>query len=200
MQASKVIAEQEAWKIAKEPETKFSLTTICPPMIFGSPQQPIDSMEAINTSAGAVWGIVDAEKVPETSFPVFTDVQDIAKIHVLASTEEVAKGQRYLAIAGKCPFALQFCSFEPRLTFFFSLFQLGHFDNSQIASFGRQAFPDQASRFPAADAKAAPPHFSTDSSKVEKELGIEFMPFRTSVRGTLEELFKIEKSIKEKKN
>ncbi|GAA5982196.1 hypothetical protein JCM5350_003490 [Sporobolomyces pararoseus] len=173
--ASKVIAEREAWKIAKESETKFSLSTVAPPLIFGPPQQPIDSMEAINTSAGAVWGIVDAEKVPETSFPVWTDVRDIATIHVLASTEEVAKGQRYLTIAG-------------------------HFDNLQTASFGRQAFPGQASRFPTDDSKAAPPHFSTDSSKVEKELGIEFMPFRTSVRDTLEELFKIEKRIKEKKN
>ncbi|GAA5902470.1 SDR family oxidoreductase [Sporobolomyces salmoneus] len=169
--ASKVIAEQEAWKIAKESESNFALSTVCPPLIFGPPQQPIDSMEAINTSAGAVWGIVDAEKVPETSFPVWTDVRDIAKIHVLASTEEVAKGQRYLTIAG-------------------------HFDNAQIANFGRQAFPAQASRFPPDDSKPASPHFSTDSSKVEKELGIEFIPFRQSVKDTLEELFEVEQRIK----
>jgi hypothetical protein len=81
-----------------------------------------------------------------------------------------------------------------------SFLSTGHFDNQQIANFGRQAFPDQASRFPETDSKAAPPHFSTDSSKVEKELGIDFIPFRTSVKDTLEQLFAIEKRIKEKKN
>ncbi|GAA5822081.1 hypothetical protein JCM5353_006225 [Sporobolomyces roseus] len=169
--ASKTVAEQEAWKIAKEPETKFSLSTVCPPLITGPPQQLIESMEAINTSAGAVWGVVDAKEVPETSFPVWTDVRDIAKIHVKATTEDVAKGQRYLCIAG-------------------------HFDNQQIAQLGRTAFPSQSSRFPETDSKAAPPHFKTDSSKVEKELGIEFIPFRQSVKDTLEELFKIEERIK----
>lgn len=101
-----MIAEQEAWKIAKEPSTKFSLSTVCPPLITGPPQQPIESMKQINTSAGAVWSIVDAEKIPETSFPVWTDVRDIAEIHVKASTEEVAKGQRYLAIAGTFLYSL----------------------------------------------------------------------------------------------
>ncbi|GAA6060861.1 hypothetical protein JCM10212_006241 [Sporobolomyces blumeae] len=170
--ASKTVAEQEAWKIAKEPETKFALSTICPPLVTGPPSQPIDSMDAINTSAGAVWSVVDADKTPETSFPVWTDVRDIAKCHVNASLEEAAKGQRYLCIAG-------------------------HFDNLQIANLGRQAFPDQASRFPDDDSKAAPPHFSTDSSKAEKELKIEFMPFRKSVMDTLTELFAVEKRIKE---
>lgn len=171
--ASKKVAEEEAWKIAKEDKTKFSLATVCPPLIFGPPQQPIDSMDAINTSSGAAWSVVDAKEVPETSFPVWTDVRDIAKIHVLASTEEVAKGQRYLAIAG-------------------------HFDNAQLANFGRLAFPDQASRFPPeVDSKAAPPHFQTDSSKVEKELGIDFIPFRSSAKDTLEALFAVEKRIKE---
>ncbi|GAA6026123.1 hypothetical protein JCM11491_002807, partial [Sporobolomyces phaffii] len=169
--ASKVIAEQEAWKIAREPETQFALSTVCPPLIFGPPQQPIDSMDAINTSSGAVWSIVDSDQVPETSFPVWTDVRDIAKIHVLATTRDAGKGQRYLTIAG-------------------------HFDNAQIADFGRQAFPDAAARFPPADSKPARDHFKTDSSKVERELGVEFMPFRTSVRDTLAELFKIEQRLK----
>jgi len=89
------------------------------------------------------------------------------------------------------------------LTPFFYLFThsrlprcIGHFDNQQIAQLGRTAFPSQSSRFPETDSKAAPPHFKTDSSKVEKELGIEFIPFRQSVKDTLEELFKIEERIK----
>jgi len=123
-------------------------------------------------------------------------VRDIAKIHVKATTEEVAKGQRYLCIAGTSlspstllPSAISSLTSRPSLC-------IGHFDNQQIAQLGRTAFPSQSSRFPETDSKAAPPHFKTDSSKVEKELGIEFIPFRQSVKDTLEELFKIEERIK----
>ncbi|GAA5982782.1 hypothetical protein JCM10908_006785 [Rhodotorula pacifica] len=169
--ASKKIAEEEAWKIAKEPETKWELCTICPPMIFGPPKQVLKSLDSINTSSGAVWGVVDAKEVPETSFPVWTDVRDIAKIHVLGATEEIAKGKRYLTIAG-------------------------HFDNTQIAAVARKAFPDQASRIP--DAKPTPgaEHFKTDSSLVEKELGIKWISFEDSVKDTLGQIFQIEKELK----
>ena len=62
--------------------------------LVGPPKQVIKSLDSINTSSGAVWGVVDANKIPETSFPVWTDVRDIAKIHVLGATEEIAKGKR----------------------------------------------------------------------------------------------------------
>ena len=120
-------------------------------------------------------------------------MRDIAKIHVKASTEEVAKGQRYLCIAGTSPHLRSHNFLADPLCVPPSV---GHFDNQQIAQLGRTAFPSQSSRFPSTDSKAAPPHFKTDSSKVEKELGIEFMSFRTSVMDTLEELFKIEERIK----
>ncbi|GAA5928441.1 hypothetical protein JCM1841_005674 [Sporobolomyces salmonicolor] len=169
--ASKKIAEEEAWKISKEPETKWSLAVLCPPMIFGPPQQVIESMEALNTSAGAVWDVVDKKEVPPTLFPVWVDVRDIATLHVDATTKDVAKGQRYLCIAG-------------------------HHDNSQIAAIGRKAFPDQAHRFPDAPVSEGNPHFKTDSSKVEKELGMKWIPFEQSVKDTLAELFAVEKSLK----
>lgn len=62
--------------------------------LVGPPKQVIKSLDSINTSSGAVWGVVDANKIPETSFPVWTDVRDIAKIHVLGATEDIAKGKR----------------------------------------------------------------------------------------------------------
>ncbi|POY74967.1 hypothetical protein BMF94_1943 [Rhodotorula taiwanensis] len=169
--ASKKIAEEEAWKIAKEPETKWELCTICPPMIFGPPKQVLKSLDSINTSSGAVWGVVDAKEVPETSFPVWTDVRDIAKIHVLGATEEVAKGKRYLSIAG-------------------------HFDNSQICDVARKSFPDQASRIPEVEPTSGPEHFKTDSSLVEKELGIKWITFAESVKDTLGQIFDLEKELK----
>ncbi|GAA6045159.1 hypothetical protein JCM8097_000930, partial [Rhodosporidiobolus ruineniae] len=107
--ASKKVAEEEAWKISKEEKTKWKLTTILPPMITGPPQQVVESLKSLNTSSGAVWDVVDKKEVPPTVFPVWTDVRDIAKLHVRAVTEDVAAGKRYLCIAGA------FSSFHPPL-------------------------------------------------------------------------------------
>ncbi|GAA5845244.1 hypothetical protein JCM11251_003855 [Rhodosporidiobolus azoricus] len=174
--ASKKVAEEEAWKIAKEPETKWKLTTICPPLVMGPPVQVLESLDSLNTSSGAVWGIVDKKEVPETSFPVWVDVRDIAKLHVEAVTKDEAAGERFLCIAG-------------------------HYSSEMIADVARKAFPDQASRIPepAADKVTdnADQHFKTDSSHVEKVLGIKWISFEQSVKDTLAEIFKVEKQLKQ---
>jgi len=138
-------------------------------MIFGPPLQVVKSKSSINTSTGDVWGLIDGESVAPTGFPVFIDVRDIAELHVLATTKDVAKNQRYLTVAG-------------------------HYDNTQIAAILRKNFPAQAHRIPAVEASEPPPHFGTDSSKVEKELGIEWIPFEKSIVDTAVEFFKLEES------
>ena len=72
----------------------------------------------------------------------------------------------------------------------------GHFDNSQIADVARKAFPDQASRIPDAEVTSGKEHFKTDSSLVEKELGIKWISFEDSVKDTLRQIFAIEKELK----
>ena len=98
-------------------------------------------------------------------------VRDIAKAHVLASTLDVAKGQRYLTIAF-------------------------HYSNDQAAAVIREAFPDKASRVVQGPAKPPAEHFKTDSSKAEKELGITWIPFETCIKDTARKLWEIEAQIK----
>lgn len=129
-------------------------------------------MESLNTSAGAVWSVVDANELPATSFPVFVDVRDIANIHVLATTEEVAKGQRYLTIAD-------------------------HFDNSQVVEIIARHFPEQKHRLPKVDKVEVPEHFASDSSKVQKQLGIKWIPFEQSIVDTARTLFALEAQLKQ---
>ncbi|KPV72993.1 uncharacterized protein RHOBADRAFT_29212 [Rhodotorula graminis WP1] len=169
--ASKKLAEEEAWKIAKEPETKFRLSTICPPLITGPPQQVIESLDSLNTSSGAVWGVVDAEKIPDTSFPVGTDVRDIADLHVLASTTDEGADKRFLTIAF-------------------------HFDNTQIAAIARKSFPELKDRVVEAPVSEGSPHFSTDASLAEKTFGFKWISFEQSVKDTLAEILKVEKELK----
>lgn len=210
--ASKKIAEEEAWKIAKEPETKWDLCTVvrshflppsssdarltgshhlqCPPMVLGPISQPIGALDAINTSAGAVWAVVDAKEVPETTFPVWVDVRDIANIHVKGVTEEISKGKRYASLLpSKRSYELTSCANS-------YLCIAGHYDNTQIASIARKAFPDQASRIPDAKPSEGSPHFKTDSSLVEKELGIKWIGFEQCIKDTLSSIFEVEKELK----
>ncbi|GAA5987316.1 hypothetical protein JCM11641_002681 [Rhodosporidiobolus odoratus] len=171
--ASKKVAEEEAWKIAKEDKTQWKLTTICPPLISGPPPQVLESFDSLNTSAAAFWGVVDAKEVPPTPFPVWTDVRDVAKLHVQAATKDVAAGKRYLCIAG-------------------------YFNNELLADLARKQFPDQASRIPQPKEvkDTTSEHYTTDSSLVEKELGIEWIDFETTVKDTLSAIFEAEKELK----
>ncbi|KAK4052785.1 hypothetical protein OIV83_002072 [Microbotryomycetes sp. JL201] len=168
--ASKKLAEEAAWKFVKDNKVNFSLATICPPLIFGPPQQVVTDLKSLNTSSDAVWSIVDAKQIPDTSFPVGTDVRDIAKAHLLAATKSEAAGQRYLTIAH-------------------------HFNNSQIAKIIKEKFPEQAHRIVDAEVKQDP-HFKTDSSHAEKQLGLQWIPFEQTVVDTARELFNLEKTLK----
>lgn len=74
------------------------ITAINPPMIFGPPQQVLKSLDSLNTSAGAIWSLMDAKELPSAGFPVWTDVRDIAKLHLLGATKDVTRNQRYLCV------------------------------------------------------------------------------------------------------
>jgi len=173
--ASKVLAEKAAWDFVEKEKPGFALSTICPPMVLGAPHQVITSMDSLNTSAASIWTLINGEtkEMPDTAFPVGTDVRDIAKAHVLASNLEVAKGQRYLTIAF-------------------------HYSNDQAAAVIRDAFPDKASKVVQGTAKPPPEHFQTDSSKAEKELGITWTPFETCIKDTAQRLWEIEAQIQKK--
>lgn len=103
---------------------------------------------------------------------MWTDVRDIARIHVLAVETNVAKGQRYLAIAG-------------------------HFDNAQVVEVLARKMPEETKgRLPKVEEGAkGKEHYKTDSSKVEKELGIEWIGFEQCVVDTAKRLLELEKEL-----
>ncbi|KAK4057451.1 hypothetical protein OIO90_001520 [Microbotryomycetes sp. JL221] len=168
--ASKKLAEEFAWTFTRENKVNFEISTLCPPMVFGPPQQVVTDLKSLNTSSEAIWSLVDAKEVPDTAFPAMIDVRDLAKAHVLAVTKPEAAGQRYLLIAH-------------------------HFDNTQIADILRKKFADQADRVPQAAVKEDP-HFKSDSSKAEKQLGLKWIPFEQTVIDSAKALFALEKELK----
>ncbi|KAJ9125380.1 hypothetical protein QFC22_000340 [Naganishia vaughanmartiniae] len=171
--ASKKFAELAAWDIAKK--ASFKLSTICPPMIFGPPIHYVSSLDALNTSSAAVYALMkpdgsSTKEVPETQFPAYADVRDVATAHY----ETVARDLegRYLI-----------CN--------------GAYDNQHIVDLIRKEFPEIKAR--TAEGKPGEylddKVFRLDASKSKKDLGIKYHSFDDCFKDTVKELLAIEKRV-----
>ncbi|KAL8276665.1 hypothetical protein RQP46_010933 [Phenoliferia psychrophenolica] len=155
--ASKTFAEKAAWEFVEKEKPSFAMSTVVPPIILGPALQPIKSLADLNLSAGAVWGIVDSPTVPPTAVPVFINVLNVAQAHYQAVVR--LSTQRYLLIGGDN-------------------------DNTVIAKILKEEFPEQAHRIP--DVGEGPgPHWGFDSGPAEKELGIEYIGLRETIRAAV---------------
>ncbi|KZT50670.1 NAD(P)-binding protein [Calocera cornea HHB12733] len=171
---SKKLAEQAAWNFMESRRPQFTLTTFCPPLAFGPPIQPVDSMSHLNTSADEVWKLMNGSchTVPPNVVPVWIDVRDVARMHVAALSNPLAANQRYITVAGV-------------------------FTNSQIAHILRQAYPDLAAqgRIPPSDNDFPPEQYDADSSKALRDFDAHWVGFDQSVKDTAEELLKLEEQL-----
>ncbi|KAG8992525.1 methylglyoxal reductase (NADPH-dependent) gre2 [Tulasnella sp. JGI-2019a] len=104
--ASKVLAEQAAWKFMDDNKGSiaFDLVTILPTIVYGPMLHDIPSAEALKLSATMFLGYISPpEKSKEELLrPVngtgyWADVRDIAAIHALALANPNAGGERFIA-------------------------------------------------------------------------------------------------------
>ncbi|PIG86520.1 dihydroflavonal-4-reductase [Aspergillus arachidicola] len=104
--ASKAVAEKAAWRYMETNTPGFSLTTICPPMIYGPVEHHVSTMERLNTSAGNIYRLFNAhlsafesEKGAEERFIVssggytYQEVCDILRSVVPEVRDKVPIGQ-----------------------------------------------------------------------------------------------------------
>ncbi|KIO20273.1 hypothetical protein M407DRAFT_220840 [Tulasnella calospora MUT 4182] len=98
--ASKTLAEQAAWDFVKEKNPGFTLTTLCPPMVYGPPEQEVPSMVKLNTSDLDIYNIFNGTSDPRYGVWLWVDVRDLAEAHVLAMDSAVAANQRYIISQG----------------------------------------------------------------------------------------------------
>lgn len=54
------------------------MATLCPPMVYGPIAHSVSNMNALNTSAGDFYRLINGSEkhVPDTSFWAFADVRD----------------------------------------------------------------------------------------------------------------------------
>jgi nucleoside-diphosphate-sugar epimerase len=93
---SKVMAEQVAWNFIKTEGGALELSVINPVGIFGPSLGP-----ALSGGFTLLKKLLDGSMKAVPNIPLtIVDVRDVADLHIRAMEQQVAKGQRFLAIAG----------------------------------------------------------------------------------------------------
>lgn len=171
--ASKKLAEEAAWKWVEEHKPSFTLSTICPPWVFGPSINPITNMEHMSESTELVWKLINgsSKTVPEIDFAGFADVRDVAVAHLKAFENEAAGGQRFLVGT--------------------------HFDYQSAANTIRKDFPELKERVPEGTPAVLQAAYVVDGSKAKRELGVNYTPLEVTMRDTVRELLEAEKRLGE---
>lgn len=98
--ASKKFAEKAAWDFLESEKPSFSVTTLCPPMIYGPVMQQVKSLDDLNTSSMRVLKLYQGiQKSGPVGSPMHVDVRDLALAHVLAIEKPEAANQRFFMAA-----------------------------------------------------------------------------------------------------
>lgn len=143
---SKVQAERAAWEAAKE--AGLDLITILPEFIMG----PVISRRLDATSLGWMKGWVEASSSPQSGAPVFADVRDVARAHILAAETPGASGRYIVAASHTTP-------------------------ASTISAWLQERFPEY--EFP--EGEASEPAEKINNSRVQAELGLALTPVKETL-------------------
>lgn len=159
--ASKVLAEEEAWKIQKLEGTSWSLATICPPSIFG-PVINTSNPKDMNMTSRRMYDLFfgGEKELMKTRFLAFVDVRDVADAHIQAILKE--SNDRFVVSAGL-------------------------YDCQMVSDFIRKEFREESKPVPIGQPGnhvQSDQVYSFDSSKAKETLGIFFRSFEDTFRDT----------------
>lgn len=173
--AAKTVAEREAFSfMERNVGLSFDLISLCPAMVFGpflGTARP-DGPSSINQSNKIIWEIVscgEESMVPPTKGPVWVDVRDVAKAHVVALSKPELGGSRLLLAEGV------YC-------------------NQEVADEARRLFPAHKASIPRGEPgkREADAHFKIDSSDEAKRLGMTWRTIQDTLLDLIPQLFAIE--------
>jgi nucleoside-diphosphate-sugar epimerase len=170
--ASKVFAEKAAFEYVEKNRPNFTVSTICPPMVFGPNAHYIESLYKLNTSSADVWNLINGstKDIPSTGFPAFADARDVADAHLKAYEIPEAGGERFLITSG-------------------------NYTNQWICDISRKEFPELRDRTPEGNVGEALNAYKLDTSKARRILGLEFISFEKCIKDTVANLLELEKTI-----
>ena len=169
--ASKTFAEKAAWDFIEKEKPKFTLATMCPPLVLGPIVHYLNSLDALNTSNQRVRNIITGQtkdEIPPTGTFIWVDVRDLALAHVKAAELPAAANKRFFITAG-------------------------YFSNKEIVEIVREAYPDLASKLPSKDTKGGEfpgpdKIYGYDNKRTVEVLGIKFRSLKESIIDTVKSL------------
>jgi nucleoside-diphosphate-sugar epimerase len=168
--ASKTCAERAAWDFIDQEKPSFTIATICEPLVFGPRMNGFHSSHDMNTSNAIVWSLLNLNQegtIPETTLPMQIDVRDVARTHIAALQMYRERNDRYL-ICGSTWTHHQ-------------IVDLIH-QNEQVPNEIRTQLPQPNKHY------TLPDHFEIDSSKAQKDLGIQYTAFSQTIHDLVVQL------------
>ncbi|CAI7588935.1 unnamed protein product [Penicillium pancosmium] len=170
--ASKVVAERAAWDYVRDHQVNYQLVTLCPGMVFGKMIHPISSLSQLNASNQIVWGVLNAGRdgeIPPTKAPVWVDVEDLAEASMKVLSYPATSHDRFLVTQAS-------------------------YDTQEIADVVRAQLPDRH-QAPLGEPgnRLAHTHYSCDSSKAQRVLGLKFKGLKESIVPLAEQLYDMAK-------
>lgn len=169
--ASKKLAEKAAFDFVEKNAPNFTISTICPPMVYGPALHTITSLDKLNTSSADIYRLINGSEktVPETTFWAFVDVRDVAEAHVLAYENAEAANQRYFTVSGGYTFQM-------------------------ICDIIRKHFPEKRDLVPeGTPGEEYPDVYKVDNGKARRQLGLSFRDLETTIVDMVKEFVEIEK-------
>ena len=178
--ASKTLAERAAWDFMEKHTSAnstscpaFSLATVCCPMVYG-PIEHHTRLNTLNASTADIYRLINGSEksVPETKFYAWVDVRDAAEAHVRAleaPRRPAGVEDRFLVAAGGYSYT-EVCKIIQK--------RFPHLVNTGLT-------PNPAG------APLPPPHYSVDSGKSVRELGMQYRPLETCIVELVNSLLKL---------
>ncbi len=161
--ASKTFAERASWEFVEKEKPNFTISTMCPPLVFGPIIHYLQSLDSLNTSNQRIATLMTGkaqEELPPTGIPIWTDVRDLALAHVKAAEIPEAANKRFFVTTG-------------------------YYSNEEIADIMRDNFPELKNELPVKGTKGGgyPEDgvFKYDNSRVKEILGIEFRSLKECI-------------------
>jgi nucleoside-diphosphate-sugar epimerase len=173
--ASKTFAEKAAFEFVKKNKPNFTISTICPPMVYGPASHSVSSLDNMNTSSADIYRLINGSEktVPQTQFFGFVDVRDVGEAHARAYESAEAAGQRYFTTGGGYTY-------------------------QQICDIIRREFPEKRELCPKGnegDASPYPDVYAVSNEKISRELGMKFRNLEETIRDQVREFIELEKKL-----
>ncbi|CAF3364641.1 unnamed protein product [Rotaria sp. Silwood2] len=175
--AAKTCAERAAWEFLDKEKPSFTIATICEPMVFGPRVNGFNSWDDMNSSNSPIWSLITSDKnakMPETKLIFEVDVRDVAYAHVAALEQCTDTSQRYLIAAGTW-------SYQSIADIIHESFLIPESmkNTTPIGTKGQQL----------------PPHYTIDSSKAQKDLGVTYIPLIKTIEDLMLQFIKLKEKL-----